>query len=308
MIQTCKQCGAINGAEARICCLCDTRLSKNIDAIPVPSSVQLCENPGLAAEADWRSEVLRQIEAYHVRRRRPRPTRVEYEPQPPAKRPDAAEADQAFGESHSFEAAAPTIVKRRFRPARVERLEIEVEQSSFDFTSNQSKASESIRASGYDKPMCSVAALAERRRAGVFDAGFLIAAYGGFLMLFHALGGRFSMTRFDLFVTAAIFALLYGQYVMLFTYFAQATPGMMLRGLRIASLDGYNPSRQQLLWRSLGYLISAGTMMLGFVWTMWDEDQLSWHDRISQTCITSDVAAVSEPWTQPSASHYPGIG
>jgi len=302
VIQTCKQCGAINGAEARTCCLCDTRLSKNLDAVAVPTSVQLCANPDLAVEADWRSEVVRQIEAYHVRRGRPLPTRIELEAEPHASPADGKEVDQGFGETHSFEPAVPTIVKRRFRPARVERLEIQVEQSSFDFNSSGPNAGQSIRRSAYDKPMCSVAVLAERQRAGIFDVGVLIAAYGGFLMLFHALGGRFSMTRFDLLVTAAIFALLYGQYVTLFTYFAQATPGMMLRGLRISSLDGFNPSRRQLLWRSLGYLISAGTMMLGFVWTLWDEDQLSWHDRISQTCITADVAAVSEAWTQPSAS------
>jgi uncharacterized RDD family membrane protein YckC len=182
-------------------------------------------------------------------------------------------------------------------------VEIQVEQSSFDFTSGESEAHRTSRATLYDSPMCSVAPLAERRRAGIWDAAFLSAAYGGFLMLFHALGGKLSLSRLDVLVTMATFGLLYAQYIILFTYFAGATPGMMLRGLQITSLDGVNPSRRQLLWRSLGYLISAGAMMLGFVWTLWDEDRLSWHDRISQTCITSDMAPASEPWTEPSTSH-----
>jgi uncharacterized RDD family membrane protein YckC len=185
----------------------------------------------------------------------------------------------------------------------VERLEIQVEQSAFDFTSGEPDISRTARATLYDSPLCSVAPLAERRRAGTLDGAFLFAAYGAFLMLFHALGGKFSLSRFDILVTIATFGLLYAQYIALFTYFAGATPGMMLRGLRIASFDGLNPSRRQLLWRSLGYLISAGTMMLGFVWTLWDEDQLSWHDRISQTCISSDTAPISEAWTEASTSH-----
>jgi uncharacterized RDD family membrane protein YckC len=140
----------------------------------------------------------------------------------------------------------------------------------------------------------------ERRRAGVLDLTLLLFAYGGFLMVFRALGGRFSISRFDLLVTVAILGLLYAQYVALFTYFAKATPGMMLRGLRVASLDGLDPSPRQLMWRSLGYLISAGTLTLGFLWVLWDEDQLSWHDRISQTCITPDLALAGEPCGQPS--------
>jgi hypothetical protein len=39
-------------------------------------------------------------------------------------------------------------------------------------------------------------------------------------------------------------------------------------------------------WRSLGYMISASTCFLGFIWAIWDEDQLCWHDRMSQTYLT----------------------
>jgi uncharacterized RDD family membrane protein YckC len=301
------QCGAINGAEARTCCLCDTRLSKNPDAISVPAPAQLRSEGNLAVEPDWRSEVFQRVEAYNVRRGRPRENQLQPElafVQPVSAEPAEARATQARAETHSFEAAPTTIATRRFRPARVERLEIEVEQPSFDFTGNSAHIRPKTAAvSSYDSPVHFVAPLLERRRAGALDVTFLLFAYAGFLMLFHALGGRFSFSRFDALVTVAALGLLYAQYVVLFTYFAQATPGMMLRGLRVTSLDGLDPSPRQLLWRSLGYLISAGTMMLGFLWTLWDEEQLSWHDRISQTCITTDVAAVGEPCGQPNATH-----
>ncbi len=299
VIQTCTQCGAINSVEARTCCLCDTRLSQNHDSFVVPTSAHRCSQEDVSVQTDWRSEVLRHVEAYHVRRGRPRPSRIEPEPSLPEFTPPAATPDPQ--ETHDFETPPAKITKRRFRPARVERVEIEVEQSSFDFTTADIEEGGSLRP--VHKKISSVAPLVERRLAGSLDAAFLFAADAGFLMLFHALGGKFSLSRFDALVTMAAFGLLYAQYITLFTYFAGATPGMMLRGLRILGMDGLNPSRRQLLWRSLGYLISAGTVMLGFVWTLWDEEQLSWHDRISQTCITSDAAAVSEPWTEASTSH-----
>jgi uncharacterized RDD family membrane protein YckC/ribosomal protein L40E len=277
VIQTCLQCGAINGAEARTCCLCDTRLSKNPDAISVPAPAQLRSEGNLAVEPDWRSEVFQRVDAYNVRRGRPRENRLQ--PELAFVQPDSPEpAAEARPKIHSVEAAPATIARsRNIHP----------------------KAA----VSSYDSPVPLVAPLLERRRAGTLDIAFLLFAFAGFLMLFHALGGRFSFSRFDVLVTVATFGLLYAQYVVLFTYFAQATPGMMLRGLRVTSLDGLDPSPRQLLWRSLGYLISAGTMMLGFLWTLWDEDRLSWHDRISQTCITTDAAPMGEPCGEPNATN-----
>jgi uncharacterized RDD family membrane protein YckC len=287
VIQTCMQCGAINGAEARTCCFCDTRLSKGQDATAVPARSQLTSEGNLAVEPDWRSEVSQRLEAYRVRRGRPRESHA----QPalafiPPTSPEPTEV-------RVFEAPPAAIPKRRFRPTRVERMEISAEQPSFDFAAEGAHDESRPRISPYDSPALSVAPLAERRRAGMLDVALLLFAYGAFLMLFHACGGRFTFSKVDALVTAATLGLFYTQYVTLFTYFGAATPGMTLRGLRVVSLDGLDPSPQQLLWRSFGYLVSAGTMMLGFLWALWDEDQLSWHDRISQTCITtSDNAAV----------------
>jgi len=35
----------------------------------------------------------------------------------------------------------------------------------------------------------------------------------------------------------------------------------------------------------VGYVLSAGTLFLGFLWVLWDEDALSWHDRLSRTYL-----------------------
>jgi uncharacterized RDD family membrane protein YckC len=42
-------------------------------------------------------------------------------------------------------------------------------------------------------------------------------------------------------------------------------------------------------------MLSAGTFFLGFLWAQWDEDELTWHDRISRTYLSSaDTIADSE--------------
>lgn len=139
-----------------------------------------------------------------------------------------------------------------------------------------------------------VAPLTERRIAGVMDAGLLLFSYGGFLALFAVLGGRFTVSKLGAIVIAATLALFFAQYFTLFTFFGGATPGMMLRNLRVVSYDGADPMPRQLLWRSFGYMVSAGTLLLGFVWAVWDEDNLSWHDRISQTYLTLDQPQFSD--------------
>jgi uncharacterized RDD family membrane protein YckC len=145
-----------------------------------------------------------------------------------------------------------------------------------------------------------VAELAERWRAGLLDLAFLVLSYGGFLALFASLGGRFTFGKFAALVYVATLALFYAQYFALFTLFGGATPGMLLRGLRVASFDGGEPTPRQLLWRSFGYLVSGGTVLLGFLWALWDEDRLTWQDRISQTYVTRTTRlGESEPLGAP---------
>jgi len=131
------------------------------------------------------------------------------------------------------------------------------------------------------------ALVAERFRAALLDTAFLMFSYGAMLALFWTLGGRIGFNKLDLAVTAGTFALFYAQYVALFTVFGGVTPGMMLRGLRVVSFDGGLPTSRQMMWRSFGYLVAAGTCFLGFLWALWDDDHLCWQDRISQTYLIS---------------------
>ena len=139
-------------------------------------------------------------------------------------------------------------------------------------------------------PFLPVASPSKRRVAALVDALCLLFSYGGFLMLFGSLGGHFSFSKLNAIVCAATLALFYIQYFALFTIFGGTTPGMMLCGLQVMSYDGERATPRQLLARSLGYVLSAVTFFLGFLWAHWDEDHLTWHDRVSGTYLVPDDA------------------
>jgi uncharacterized RDD family membrane protein YckC len=135
-----------------------------------------------------------------------------------------------------------------------------------------------------------VASIEERQMAAVIDVACLLFAYGGILALFGAVGGEFTINKLSGAVGLATFAIVYLQYFALFTIFGGTTPGMMLRGLQVVGFSGEPPTPRQMLMRSAGYMLSAGTFFLGFLWSMWDEDSLTWHDRISRTYLHSTAA------------------
>lgn len=131
-----------------------------------------------------------------------------------------------------------------------------------------------------------VAPFDDRRLAGLIDFFCLAFAYGGFLGLFGSLGGHFTLSKLSAAVCVATFAVVYMQYFALFTIFGGTTPGMMMRGLQVVGFLGEPPTPKQMMLRSVGYLLSAGTFFLGFLWAMWDSDELTWHDRLSRTYLS----------------------
>jgi len=131
-----------------------------------------------------------------------------------------------------------------------------------------------------------VASIDDRRLAALIDLFCLLFAYGGFLGLFGSLGGHFTLSKLSAAVCVTTFAIVYLQYFSLFTIFGGTTPGMMMRGLQVVSFSGEPPTPRQMLLRSVGYLLSAGTFFLGFLWAIWDCDELTWHDRLSRTYLS----------------------
>jgi uncharacterized RDD family membrane protein YckC len=166
------------------------------------------------------------------------------------------------------------------RPDSNDRMEISVSQSSLDFTLPDQRIHPESR-------LAPVSAMSERIQSGLIDIFFLVVVYAGFLLFFRTLGGHMDLSKTDAGIFTASFLMLYASYFSLFTIFGAATPGMLLTGLAVVQIDGALPEPSALAWRSIGYILSGGTVLLGFLWAIWDEDHLTWHDRISQTYITN---------------------
>jgi uncharacterized RDD family membrane protein YckC len=66
---------------------------------------------------------------------------------------------------------------------------------------------------------------------------------------------------------------------------SMSTPGMKYAGIGLCTFHNDSPARAQ-LWRRLGAMVlSLLPVGLGFVWSVFDDDHLSWHDRFSQTYL-----------------------
>jgi len=74
-------------------------------------------------------------------------------------------------------------------------------------------------------------------------------------------------------------------YFALFYAFALGTPGMRYAGIALCTFDGRNPTRAQRFSRLVALLVSVLPLGLGVMWAVFDENHLSWHDRLSQTYL-----------------------
>ena len=285
----------------RACHFCDhPEISSQAES---PASTQGNLALRSSGEEEWRGELNQRLQAYRARRRKAFPneaqTELPFESRQPAAavavqmeepRPAAGDPDDDF--------AFTIAIGRPPQNAEPEdpRLLIDVSLPPLAESEEQEQAPEVPEESPSD--LYPVATLRERRRAALIDAACLAFAYGGFLALFGSLGGQFTLSKLSAVVCFSTFAFVYIQYFGLFTVFGGTTPGMMVRGLQVASFTGDSPTAQQLFLRTAGYIISAGTFFLGFFWALWDEDAMTWHDRLSRTYL-----AVPETFADAEISH-----
>ena len=164
------------------------------------------------------------------------------------------------------------------RPRAIECIEMPLVQTTLDF--NPAETEEEIPVAHR------VAPLAPRFRAGLCDAALILGAAAVFFALFAALGGSLTLARRDLLIYGIATFALTCLYLGLFTYFGGSTPGMRRYELIPVRFDGQSLTPADARLRAFGYVVSTGSLLLGFFWAVADEDQLTWHDRISRTLLT----------------------
>jgi uncharacterized RDD family membrane protein YckC len=283
----------------RACHFCDhPEISSQAES---PASTQgnlaLCSS----GEEEWRGELNQRLQAYRARRRKAFPNEAQTEL--PFETRHAASAVAVQTEDPQPAATDPNddfaftiAIGRPPQKAEPDAARLLIDVSLPPLPEEPEEAAEANEEPPSD--LYPVATLRERRRAALIDSACLAFAYGGFLALFGSLGGQFTLSKLSAAVCFSTFAFVYVQYFGLFTIFGGTTPGMMIRGLQVASFTGESPTANQLFWRTAGYMISAGTFFLGFFWALWDEDAMTWHDRLSRTYL-----AVPETFADAEISH-----
>jgi uncharacterized RDD family membrane protein YckC len=69
----------------------------------------------------------------------------------------------------------------------------------------------------------------------------------------------------------------------LFLTLARATPGMKYASVSLCTFGGEKPTRAQRCGRLGALLLSLLPVGLGVAWAIFDDEHLSWHDRLSRT-------------------------
>jgi uncharacterized RDD family membrane protein YckC len=135
-----------------------------------------------------------------------------------------------------------------------------------------------------------VASLRRRATSALVD-GMIIA--GGYVVLavaYYFSGGRIPLDslRSILGPFAAVMTILPLLYLHLFLGYAKQTPGMSWAGLRLVNFDGRPATLRQRRRRVWATAASMASLLLGFFWAAVDDEKLTWHDHMSETCLTEE--------------------
>jgi uncharacterized RDD family membrane protein YckC len=146
-----------------------------------------------------------------------------------------------------------------------------------------------------------VAPLAMRAIAALLDFVLVLVALGVFVAVFYMFGGPVMTDPDGLRALAFAFFAITGFYWIFYVRYIGETAGMTWVGLRLVSFDGGPPTEGQRRTRAFGTILSTAAAGIGFAWSVADDEQLTWHDRMSKTFVVreegrpEDVNAASEP-------------
>jgi uncharacterized RDD family membrane protein YckC len=137
------------------------------------------------------------------------------------------------------------------------------------------------RRPGFDMPLQS-APLSRRLLAGGTDLLVLATAISIFEWIVVRVAGPLTLPASGELIIGLL-ALLWPAYQYCLLVFSGTTPGLRLSKLAVTRFDGTTAPKNLRRWRVLASLLSCVSLGLGYAWCFLDEDQLSWHDRITKT-------------------------
>jgi uncharacterized RDD family membrane protein YckC len=159
-------------------------------------------------------------------------------------------------------------------------------QHAFDFELIEDQAPDSVATMrSSDGIYCDspVAQPVHRLMAAALDSSMILIAVGLFMLTFHVCGGSIILNAKTAGLYGGIYAVLWFFYHALFGICGGDTPGMIWTDLRLVNFEGNPPDREQRVYRMFGGVLGILSAGLGLIWSLVDEEQLTWHDHISKT-------------------------
>jgi uncharacterized RDD family membrane protein YckC len=135
-------------------------------------------------------------------------------------------------------------------------------------------------------PALELAAMSRRILAAVVDGTLIAGVFLAAVLVAEAKMNVLPGIK-EIEMGAAVALLIIGAlYHAFFLTLADATPGMRYAHISLCTFDGHSPSLAQRCGRLGALLLSVVTLGLGVAWTIFDEDHLCWHDRLSRTYLS----------------------
>lgn len=128
-----------------------------------------------------------------------------------------------------------------------------------------------------------VAPIQDRFMSAIVDVALTLLAFLAFVLVFAACTPHLPTGKVALAGAGATLLAMWVLYQFLFFSLSAATPGMRYAKIALCTFDDENPSSAAIRGRIAALLLSALPLGLGFVWAVFDEDGLCWHDRITQS-------------------------
>jgi uncharacterized RDD family membrane protein YckC len=205
--------------------------------------------------------------------------------------------DRAADNVIAFEEYRPALPEPRRRkppdPAKPRRPRSRVPegQGSLDFLPSVPDQPRTLGTTVEAVVICEapVAAPLHRAIAAAFDWSMVFLAYGLFVLAFQLAGGHFIPGRANFMLYGSSLLLIALTYGLLWTLAGTETAGMRWAGLRLITFEGFPPEPHQRVLRFLGSCLSLCTVV-GMLWSLADEESLTWQDHISGTFPTPRVS------------------
>jgi hypothetical protein len=135
-----------------------------------------------------------------------------------------------------------------------------------------------------------VAAPMHRSVATILDAAMILIASGIFVGIFQGavqyFGGSVAFDKFDLIIFGCSAVLITMFYGFLFALAGRETAGQHWTELRLINFDGFPPDGLSRGLRFAGGWLSFCACGIGLLWSLLDEENLTWHDHMSKTFLT----------------------